>query len=327
MMKVAILREANRVEICDLPNPVATRKGEVIADVKFVGICKTDEQLMREGEAIDIVLGHEVVCQLPDQDGYYALNNELSCGTCSYCRESQTSHCVQLRELGVNEHGGYAEQICAPEHSLFKFDFQNPMLGVLVEPISCAVRGVERILTAINLLSVSSPNVLIIGGGMSGTLISYLLSHSPQFNGSLFLHDISTADLAWTQKVDIERLAKPLPDHAHLVVECSGSVAGLATALQVVRKAGVVCVYGVPVSGRPLPIDAHDLFMREITVFASFAGATEQTMTQAISYLSEDESFFEGLLGRHISLEELPQQLTHWGPLPGTRTIVMVEEG
>jgi threonine dehydrogenase-like Zn-dependent dehydrogenase len=327
MMKAAILQEANRVEICDLPYPIATQADEVIADVRFVGICKTDEQLTREGQMTGIVLGHEVVCQLPNQNSYFALNNELPCGVCSYCGEGETSHCVALRELGVNEHGGYAEQICVPQDSLYKFDFQNPLLGVLVEPISCAVRGVERILTAMNLLPVSSPNVLIIGGGMSGTLISYLLSHSPGFDGSLFLHDVSTAELAWTKQVAIERLAEPLQDHAHLVIECSGSDAGLATAMQVVRKAGLVCVYGVPEADSPLPIAAHDLFMREITVLTSLAGATDQTMQQAIDYISKDESFFEGLLGRRISLQELPQQLTHWGPLPGTRTVVMLEEG
>ncbi len=326
-MKAAMLQDANRVEICDLPNPIATQADEVVADVQYVGICKTDEQLTREGQMKGVVLGHEVVCQLPEQVGYFALNNELSCGVCSYCREGVTSHCTELRELGVNEHGGYAEQICVPQSSLYKFEFQNPLLGVLVEPISCAVRGIERILSALKLLPVSSPNVLVIGGGMSGTLISYLLAQSPQFDGSLFLHDISTAELAWTKQVAIERLAEPLQDHAHLVVECSGSVAGLATAMRVVRRAGMVCVYGVPEADCPLPIAAHDLFMREITVLTSFAGATVQTMQQAIAYISKDESFFEGLLGRQISLQELPEQLIHWGPLPGTRTVVMLEEG
>ncbi len=33
---------------------------------------------------------------------------------------------------------------------------------------------------------------------------------------------------------------------AHLIIECSGSPKGLEMALQMVRKAGLVCIYGVP---------------------------------------------------------------------------------
>jgi L-iditol 2-dehydrogenase len=321
-MKAAFLCGPNQVEVREVSAPTHAQEGEVIANIEFVGVCKTDQQLTAVGLDSELILGHEVVCQLPDEQGYFALNNEISCGQCSYCQEGLTSHCQNLQELGVNQHGGYTEKISVPRNSLHKFEFRNPALGVLIEPLSCAVRGVGRILAAANWLSVSRPTILVIGGGLSGALIGYLLTHSPDFNGEIRLYDITKMPLPWAQKLGIERVEEPEADKAHLVIECSGSSSGLATALRVVRKAGVVCIYGVPKAGISLPVSPHELFMREIAVLTSFAGATDKTMKSAIAHIKSDEAFFEQLLGRVIPLEKLPEELTNWSPRPGTRTVV-----
>ncbi len=321
-MKAAVVYGQNQVEIRDVIAPTFPQNGEVIADVEFVGVCKTDQQLTAAGLDCERILGHEVVCQIPDEQGYFALNNEISCGQCSYCREGLTSHCQNLQELGVNQDGGYAEKMRVPRQSLHGFDFSNPALGVLIEPLSCAVRGVSRILAASNLLSVSRPTILVIGGGLSGALISYLLTHSPGFDGEIKLYDITKMPIPWAEKLGIERVAEAEADLAHLVVECSGSPGGLATALRVVRKAGIVCIYGVPKQEIALPVSPHELFMREIAILTSFAGATDETMGKAISHIKGDETFFAQLLGRSIPLEKLPEELTSWSPQPGTRTFV-----
>ncbi|MBJ7294759.1 MAG: zinc-binding dehydrogenase [Dolichospermum sp.] len=321
-MKAAVLYGANQVEVREVSTPVNVQSGEVIADVEFVGVCKTDQQLTMAGLDEDRILGHEVVCRLPQEKGYFALNNEISCGQCTYCREKLTSHCLNLQELGVNHDGGYAQKIRVPKRSLHPFELKNPALGALIEPMSCAVRGASRILAATNLLSVSQPETLIIGGGLSGVLISYLLSHSPNFDGEIYLYDITKASLPWVDRLGIQRVEVPEPDQAHLIVECSGSPDGLATALRLVRKAGIVCIYGVPKQEISLPVSPHELFMREITVITSFAGATDKTMEAAIAYIKRDEEFFEQLLGRMIPLEKLPTELTVWCPQPGTRTVV-----
>jgi L-iditol 2-dehydrogenase len=321
-VKAAVLYGANQVEIREVNTPANVQDGEVIADVEFVGVCKTDQQLTIAGLDEERILGHEVVCRLPQEKDHFALNNEISCGQCTYCREQLTSHCLNLQELGVNQDGGYAQKILVPRKSLHLFDLDNPALGVLIEPLSCAVRGAGRILAATNLLSISRPKTLIIGGGLSGVLISYLLTHSPNFDGEIYLYDITKAPLPWVDRLGIQRVEMPDPDWAHLIVECSGSPDGLATALRLVRKAGIVCIYGVPKQGISLPVSPHELFMREITVITSFAGATDQTMAAAIAYIQRDEKFFEQLLGRMIPLEKLPTELTVWNPQPGTRTVV-----
>ncbi len=321
-MKAVVLSAPNQVQVQAIPEPQTTQPGESIAKVEFVGVCKTDQQLTTLGSAKDLVLGHEVVCRLPGSVDYLALNNEISCGQCSYCAESLTSHCLNLHELGVNENGGYAEKIRVPQTALHPFSLNNPMLGIMTEPLSCAVRGVSRIIKASKLLSVEHPTVFVIGGGISGALVSYLLTHSDSFHGHIYLYDISPAPIPWAERLGVQRLENLEPDVGHVIVECSGSVAGLATAFEIVRKAGLVCIYGVPKPDLNLPISAHDLFGREITVLTTFAGATKETMVAAISALQQDEAFFEQLLGQKIALQQLPEVLTSWSPQPGTRTVV-----
>lgn len=324
-MKAVVLSKPNKIEVRQVPTPTHIKEGELIADVKYVGVCKTDQQLTATGLEQECILGHEVVCSVPNQTGYFALNNEISCGKCSYCLEGLTSHCLNLRELGVNEDGGYAQKMCVPQNALHSFNFPKPVLGVLIEPLSCAVHGIGRILASLKLLSSAKPKTLIIGGGISGTLITYLLHNSSEYKGQISLYDITPEPLHWLEKLGIERVEKPEPDQYHLVIECSGSSGGLQMALDLVRKGGAVCAYGVPNPDLALPITPHELFMREITLLTSFAGATDSTINTAIAYLQKDQGFFEQLLGKFISLEKLPTELTNWSPQPGTRTVVDLE--
>ncbi|MEC4893834.1 MAG: alcohol dehydrogenase catalytic domain-containing protein [Oscillatoria sp. PMC 1051.18] len=324
-MKAAVLSQSKQLEIRQVPTPQTYQPDELVADVKFVGVCKTDQQLMQTGIEKDCILGHEVVCSLPERSGHFALNNELSCGKCSYCVEGLTSHCLNLKELGVNEDGGYTEKICVPKNALHPFQFSNPALGVLIEPLSCAVHGFNRILATLKLLPVSQPKTLVIGGGISGTLMTYLLNRSPEFQGQISLYDITPNQLPWLDKLGIERLEKPKPDRFHLAIECSGSPGGLKMAFALVRKGGLVFIYGVPKPDITLPMSPQELFMQEVTVLTSFAGATDATITAAIDYIKQDEAFFEKLLGKFIPLEQLSQELTYWSPQPGTRTVVDLE--
>lgn len=321
-MKAAVLSQANQIEIRQIPLPNHTQDGELIADVEFVGVCKTDQQLTATGLDRDCILGHEVVCRVSDRAGHFCLNNEISCGQCSYCQEGLTSHCLHLKELGVNQDGGYTEKIAVPKNALHPFQFSNPALGVLIEPLSCAVHGFNRIIASLNLLPVAQPKILIIGGGISGTLITYLLHHAPEFPGQISLYDITPNPLPWLDRLGIERIEPPEPDRVHLIIECSGSPGGLGVAFKLVRKGGLVFIYGVPQPNVNLPLSPYELFMQEVTVLTSFAGATDATISTAIATIQKDEAFFETLLGKFIPLEQLPQELTNWSPQPGTRTVV-----
>ncbi len=63
------------------------------------------------------------------------------------------------------------------------------------------------------------------------------------------------------------------------------------------------------------------------------AGVTNEIISEArrvadpfgIALIQQDEAFFTHLLGRQVSLEQVPEELLTWRPRPGTRTFVSLE--
>ncbi|WP_413736163.1 zinc-binding dehydrogenase [Sodalis sp. RH21] len=289
--------------------------------VCYCGICKTDRLLAWSTGTEGLVLGHEVVCR-DGRGHYYALNNEINCGNCDYCREKLTSHCRHLYELGVTHHGGFANWLSAPPHSLYLLPLRDARLGMLAEPLACAIHGVGRLCIALALQQVAEPRILIIGSGVAGKMLAHLLYH--RITARLTLCDIDAEAMAWARNTSIECRSTPFHEHYHVVIECSGGQGSLALALSAVRRAGAVMIYGIPDSGEALPIPMRDIFNRELTLLASMAGCTQETFSEAIRYLEQHQAFFATLLGRQVSLQQLPGELLHNAPQAGTRSWVTV---
>jgi threonine dehydrogenase-like Zn-dependent dehydrogenase len=194
------------------------------------------------------------------------------------------------------------------------------VLGVLIEPLSCALHAEQRLRRFME-SNITHPSVLIVGGGVSGALISYLLCRWPE-RPQIRLFDSSAAELPWSTNLQVQRVKEVHEESSQIVVECSGTPEGCRTAFQAIRRAGLVCLYGVPGEATLIPRTARELFQLELTVLTSVAGATEITMQSAIEFIQRDERFFEQLLGRCVPLEHLPVELVDWRPSPGTRTVV-----
>ena len=301
------------------------RPGYQLWRVSHVGICKTDYHLFHHPKALNVTLGHEVVVE---SDGKpLVLNNEVACGECSYCLEGLPRHCAALKELGVNMDGGYADYIAAPMSHLFPVEVKDPASAVLVEPLACAIHCAERINVALALLppDVSRYRILIIGAGISGRLVAYALNRLElELELSILDQDPDTAMRARTDYL------KPIftshEEEYHLVLECSGSNAGLSQAITCCRRGGIVVMYGMPDEGVAIPSAAHTFFSKELTLLPSMAGCTAETMGCAIEYLQEEEAFFHTLLGKRIPLESAANEIADGHPLPGTRTLVAIRE-
>ncbi len=327
-MKCVILEDQNKLDFKNVDNLSDARefKGEWWK-VLYVGICKTDRHLANTPKKNGIILGHEVVVtSLDDNDKrIYSLNNEISCGVCSNCRDGLTSHCQSLMELGVNMHGGYAEEIYAPSESLFEVPFRRPELATLVEPLACAVHGSKRIIKSICLLSeqIKKINILVIGAGVSGKLVTYALKKM-RFDAEYHIYDIRCEATLWHKSLGVKVVDSLKEDFYNVVIDCSGSKDGILAAYNIVRRGGIICIYGMPPAIDRSFLDCLEIFERELTVVSSVAGCTAQTMSEAISYIDSDETFFLGMIGKRIPLERVPEEILFGEPEPGTRTIVEV---
>ena len=113
----------------DVPVP----KGrEVLVRVRACGVCRRDILVRqgpgRRGLADPLVLGHEisgeVVALGPDARGLTvgervcSTQREYVCGCCSMCRTDRETLCPDLRFLGQEASGGYAEYVIVSDDNL-----------------------------------------------------------------------------------------------------------------------------------------------------------------------------------------------------------------
>ena len=121
---------------------VPLSKDDVLVKVAACGVCGTDVHIFHGEEGSTavtppVVLGHEFsgvveavgsgVTLLKAGD-HVAVDPNIYCGQCQYCRAGKKQMCRDLQAIGVNRDGGFAEYCVCPEAQCFKLDPQVPLL-------------------------------------------------------------------------------------------------------------------------------------------------------------------------------------------------------
>jgi len=179
-MKAFVVRGVGNLELTELPIPKVKDPDDVLLKVKAVGICGSDVKIL-EGKhhfRPNTVLGHEFCGEVIEVGTHVqyvklgdrvAVDNNIRCGFCSFCRMGLSSQCVEIKTsaLGVMRDGGYAEYCLVPEKQCFVLpDEIDDILGTQVETLATVVNGMNT------LLMLPYDYVLILGFGPIGYLFA-----------------------------------------------------------------------------------------------------------------------------------------------------------
>ena len=147
-MKVALFEKPHQLKVAhkDLRK---LNEHEVLVNVTACGVCGTDLHIV-EGSSRSsppVVLGHEfagIVAEVgKGSDGFkvgdhVAVDPNISCGTCFYCRRGDVHLCKNLRALGVDIDGGMAESCIVPSSQLYHLPSTlTQEQAAFIEPLSC----------------------------------------------------------------------------------------------------------------------------------------------------------------------------------------------
>ena len=174
------------IRIDEVPEPGTPPPGWVRMKVAACGICGTDLEEYTEGPLMipvdephpltggiaPLTLGHESVGVVVEAAADVelepgtpvAVETNVFCGTCYWCRRREFQLCEKLGSLGLMGDGGLAEQMIAPAYTCFPYRNVAATTAVLAEPLSVAVRAVRR-----GGVRVGS-SVAIVGAGTVGLL-------------------------------------------------------------------------------------------------------------------------------------------------------------
>ena len=158
-MKAYVFKDVGNLVFEEKPVPHVTEPYDVLLKVKAVGICGSDLKII-EGKhhfKPNTVLGHEFCGEGVEIGSHVhhiklgdrvAIDNNIRCGFCSFCRMGLTSQCVDIKTsaLGVMRDGGYAEYCLVPEKQCFVLPEEiDDILGTQVETLATVVNGMNTL--------------------------------------------------------------------------------------------------------------------------------------------------------------------------------------
>ena len=295
----ALVFESGRASVRDVPRP-RPKKGFALVRVLVSGICNTDLELARGYHAFEGIPGHEFVGRVDGPAGTRWLGKRvageinLGCGGCDFCRQGLARHCRRRKVLGIFGHpGAHAEYLTLPESNLREVprDLADPE-AVFIEPLAAACEILEQIPVR------PDTRAAVLGVGKLGSLVAQVLE-----DAGARVARIGRADKAPRASFD-------------LVVEATGSPAGIPRAIELVRPRGTI-VWKSTHHG-PARFDAAPLVVNEITVVGSRCGRFEP----AIERLRDRRVDVASLVTAEFPLSRAPQALRA-AARPGARKVLL----
>ena len=179
-MQALVFKDVGQLVQEEIPIPQVKNPDDVLLKVKTVGICGSDVKIL-EGKhhfKPNTVLGHEFCGEVVEVGSHVkyikvgdrvAIDNNIRCGFCSFCRMGLSSQCVEIKfnALGVMRDGGYAEYCLVPEKQCFVLPPEiDDVFGSQVETLATVVNGMNH------LLMNPYDYVMILGFGPIGYLFA-----------------------------------------------------------------------------------------------------------------------------------------------------------
>jgi (R,R)-butanediol dehydrogenase / meso-butanediol dehydrogenase / diacetyl reductase len=296
-MLAARFYDKGDIRVEDVPVPSINAADDVLVEVAYCGICGTDlhEYLVGPivtptsphpltGVTLPQTFGHEFsakVVEIGDdvQDvevgDRVAIMPAIVCGRCHYCRRGLGHLCVRFACTGLSaETGGLANFAVLKEYQLAVLpDEVSDIEGAVIEPASVAAYGVDRAgITGGDI-------VLVTGAGPIGVLTamyagaigaSTVLIAEPNKNRAALAAGLDIGTVVDPTAVGFADLIADLTAGigVDLAVECSGTSAGLASAVTNTRRRGNIVQTGLHTV--PATVDMMALAEKELRLHGSW---------------------------------------------------------
>ncbi|MEM4674837.1 MAG: zinc-dependent alcohol dehydrogenase family protein [Nitrososphaerota archaeon] len=280
-------------------NDLVPDADEVLIKVKVAGLCGTDIHILK-GEyfsSFPLIAGHEFSGEIVEV-GKNVLNfrpgdrvtvdPNIPCDRCYFCRINKQIHCENLRVVGVNQNGAFAEYVVVPQKVVFRLpETLSYQEGAMAEPLACVIYALQRVNPKVG------SKVLIFGAGPAGLLIlACLLIYGA---AKVVVVDISKTKLEIARDLgaetvladgsEIEMLHQLYPRGFDLVVDATGVPSVMERAFSLVGPDGSFLIFGVAPKGAKMHIEPYELFRRDLRIIGSFA--LNKTMQYSLNLLAE----------------------------------------
>jgi L-gulonate 5-dehydrogenase len=237
-----------------------------------------------------------------------ALHPLTYCGHCYPCRIGRTNVCDNFSLIGIHEDGGLQEQLRMPEDLVFATSEQRPAIAALAEPLSIAVRAINR--SALQ----AGEHVVIFGAGPIGQAICVL---ARERDARVLMIDpvasrleigalMGAETLPWTDGVIESAREWSGGEGSEVVFDATGAPDAIRAGFEVAVSAGRLMMVGM--SHHDVPLRVFGFVDKELDVLGVSCAKGEE-FGEAVAFVERNGDKLENLITQQFPLERAPEAL------------------
>ncbi len=296
-MKTVSVKESSVISVDETQRPTLG-SGDILVQMHACGICGSDvEKVFGQYGQPSMRLGHEPagvvldvgsdVMEFKKGDRVFT-HHHVPCYNCHLCNHGNETMCQKYYETNLSP-CGLSEEYVVPAWNVAHggvlkiSDSLSFKEAAMIEPLACCVRAWSKF------RYYEGDSAAIFGVGPTG-MMHVMLAKSKKLS-KIFCFDVNDFRLDFAKKFNItesinsndEGRRQKIWNHTEnrgvdVAIVATSSMNALEDAIDMVRKGGVVMMFGVPAKGAKLDLDMSKIYSKEITLVTSYAASDKDTL-------------------------------------------------
>jgi threonine 3-dehydrogenase len=295
---------------------------DALVRVKATSICGTDLHIYgwdrwSQGRIKPpLTLGHEF-CGIVERVGeevtavkpgdFVSAEMHVNCGHCHQCRVGQAHICQNLKIIGIDVDGAFAEFVKIPMTNIWKLDPAIPEhYGAILDPLGNAVHTVLA-------GPIAGQTVLVTGCGPIG-LMSIAVAKACG-SSTVFATETNEHRRDLAKKMGADFVLNPAAEDplvkirvatagtgVDVLLEMSGNPAAIQQGFKALRAGGRASLLGIPTENVPLDL-VEDVIFKGATVQGIYGRRMYETWVEMTALLKAGRVNLQPLFGERVELE------------------------
>jgi len=327
-MRAAVTEGVGTMTLTERPEPGPPGPGDVVIRPEAVGICGSDYHFftgdMSEaagGSRFPRIQGHELAGEItavgPDCRPGLEVGRRVAvwplhpCGRCYPCGAGRPNACDRLTLTGVHLDGGLQERLAIGQRQVFPIAVADAAVAALAEPVSIAVRAVNR--AAVR----PRERAVVLGAGPIGQCIGLV---ARERGAQTLLVDLQESRLAlsremgsqeaylWRDADDVVAFARRWagPAGPPVAFDATGAAAATAAMIGMVASAGRAVQVGM--SNELAQVRVGVLTEKELDLLGvSCCGQPE--FAEAVAVVERNAGRLARLVSHEFGLDRAPEAI------------------
>ena len=296
---------------------------DVLVRVRTASICGTDLHIYgwdrwSQGRIKPpVTLGHEfcgVIERVGDEvaavraGDFVSAEMHVNCGHCHQCRVGEAHICQNLKIIGIDQDGAFAEFVKIPASNIIKLDPSIPEhYGAILDPLGNAVHTVLA-------GPIAGCTVLVTGCGPIGLMAIAVAKACG--SSTVFATETNEQRRTMAKKMGADIVVNPAAEDAvkkilsetdgtgvDVLAEMSGNPTAIQQGFQALRAGGRASLLGIPTESVPLDL-VNDVIFKGATVQGIYGRRMYGTWVQMTALLKAGRLNLEPLFGEREPLDQ-----------------------